>query len=164
MLSVLSVFFFIGGFLRHIICIQILLLTCLFVRDAYAQTVQALNFGSVVVIDNSAQYDITVNTDGSYSHGAGFIEITPPQEGIYDIGNILPAGTAVTSVTVTQDAPLSAGVYNFQVVNLTETHTNPSDGSGVVRVWVGGTARSSGTTAPYPDNVYTGTITIQVNF
>ena len=61
-------------------------------------------------------------------------------------------------------APMVAGFNHFQVVNFTETHTSPSNGSGVVRVTVGATARSSGTTAPYPDNVYTGTMTIQVNF
>ncbi len=150
--------------MRLFICIQMFLCLCLS-GHAFAQTIQALDFGSVVVIDNSAQYDITVNTDGSYSHDAGgFIEITPPQEGIYDVDNVLPAGTAVTSVTVTQDVPLTAGVNNFQVVNFTTTNTSPSDGSGVVRVTVGATARSSGTTAPYPDNTYTGTITIQVNF
>lgn len=127
-------------------------------------TVQALSFGSFIVKNNSAQYDITINTNGTYTFdSAGFIEIVPPQEGIFDLDGMTPLDT-VTSVTVTQIIPLSGSGEGFQMVNLQETHTNIVNLAGEIRVTVGGTARTSGNGNPYLDQTYNGQLEIQINF
>ena len=127
-------------------------------------TIQALDFGSFIVKNNDAQYDITINTNGTYSFSAaGFFEISAPQEGIFDLDGMTPS-TAITSVTVTQITPLSGSGENFQMVNFQETHPGSTDGSGVARIVVGGTARTSGSTVNYLDQSYTGSLQIQINF
>jgi len=145
----------------------IILLTCLLVATpshAGVTVVQALSFGEFVVKRNDAQYDITVNTNGSYTFdSAGFIEIVPPQQGIFDLDGMTPF-TPVISVTVTQTSPLAGSGENMQMVNLQETHDVAVSASGVVRVTVGGTARTSGNGNPYLDQTYNGQLEIQINF
>lgn len=131
---------------------------------AQVSTVQALNFGNWISLRNDAQYDITVNTDGTYSFdSAGFVLITPPTEGIYDI-TTSNLNTTVASVDVTQFNPLFDGDGTFQMVNFQVTHSAASDGAGVVRVTVGATARSSGSGAAYTDVTRSGSIDIEINF
>ncbi len=127
-------------------------------------TVQALSFGSFISKKNDAQYDITINTDGSYSFdAAGFIEISAPQEGIFDLDGMTP-NAAITSVTITQVTPLSGANEVIQMVNFQETHPATTDGSGVARIVVGATARTTGTGDNYNDFTHTGALQIQINF
>ena len=126
--------------------------------------VQALQFGSWISKNNDAQYDITINPNGSYTFdSAGFIEIAAPQEGIYDIDG-LAVSTAIASVDVTQTISLSGSGPDFQMVNLQESHPASTDASGVARIRVGGTARTSGSGTPYIDQTFNGQLDIQVNF
>ncbi len=142
-------------------------LSCAFVvQSAYAgvTTIQALSFGSFIVKSNAAQYDITINTNSSYTFdSAGFIEISAPQEGVFDLDGMTPS-TAIASVTVTQTIPLSGSGENLQMVSLQETHPASTDLAGVARITVGGTARTSGNGNPYLDQTYNGQLQILINF
>lgn len=143
-----------------------LVLSVFCAREAFAgvSVVQHLSFGSFTVKRNDAPYDITINAGGSYSYSTtGYIMISPPQNGIYDIDG-LPISQAVASVTASQAAPLSGSGDNFQMVNFSLVHDPATDVSGVLRVQIGATARSSGMGTMYPDQTYTGQIDIQVNF
>ncbi len=131
-------------------------------------TVQQLNFGEFIVKNNNAVHSITVNLSGpAFAYDmAGFIPINTGsiQNGIYDLDG-MAASTAITSVTITQLLPLSGpGGPNFQMNTFQETHPATTDGSGVARIRVGATAQTSGTTTPYLDQTYTGTLQIQINF
>ncbi len=132
---------------------------------AAVTTIQAISFGSWIVKKNDAQYDIVVNPDGTYTFdSAAYIEISPPRAGIYDIDG-LPVSTAIASVTVTQNSPLAGGSgKSFQMISFQETHPASTDASGVARISIGATSRSSGDGSAYPDETYTGNIDIQVNF
>ncbi|MGH1403040.1 MAG: DUF4402 domain-containing protein [Alphaproteobacteria bacterium] len=126
--------------------------------------VQALSFGNFVSKNNDAQYDITINTDGSYSFdSAGFILIDPPQEGIYDIDG-LNVSAAIVSVSVTQIVQLTGAGNAFQMVDFQETHPSMTDGLGQARITIGATARTSGAGTTYRDARYSGTVEIEVNF
>jgi len=138
-----------------------------FISSAYAAatTIQAISFGSWIVKKNDAQYDIVLNPDGTYTFdSAAYIEISPPQGGIYDIDS-LPISTAIASVTVTQTSPLAGGSgKTFQMLTFQETHPPSTDASGVARINIGATSRSSGDSTAYPDETYSGNINILVNF
>lgn len=137
-----------------------------FSAPSFAQVtvIQALSFGEFVTTNNNAQYDITINTDGSYTYdSAGFIPIIDPVEGIYDLEGFTPFD-AVTSVTVTPLTVLTRGSQGFAMVNMQEQHDPNADASGVVRVTIGGTARSNGNGNVYLDGTYSGNIEIEVNF
>ncbi len=126
--------------------------------------VQNLNFGSWISKNNDAQYNITINTNGSYSFdSAGFIEISPPQEGIFDLDGMTP-NTAISSVTITQITPLSGSGPEFNMINFQETHPPSTDASGVARIVVGATAQTTGVGISYIDQTYNGQLQIQINF
>lgn len=130
---------------------------------AGVSVVQPLQFGSFVVKSNDAQYDIVVNTDGSYSFDPdGYIEISPPQEGIFDIDG-LPANSVINSIVITQTTALSGAGGSFQMLSFQEIHTN-TDGSGVATVTIGATARSSGSGIAYADDTYGGELLVEINF
>jgi hypothetical protein len=136
----------------------------IFPARADVTVVQALHFGSFISKNNDAQYDITIHPGGAYSFsGTGFIEILPPQQGIYDIDG-LPASSTISSIIITQLSPLASNSgENFQMLDFEETHGN-SNGSGVARVNIGATARTTGSGIAYPDQTYTGELQIQINF
>ena len=131
-------------------------------------TIQALGFGEFIVKNNNAVHSITANISGpAYSFdSAGFILISDAslQNGIYDLDG-MPPNMAIASVVITQITPLSgASGPNFQMNTFQESHPATTDGSGVARIRVGATAQTSGSTVPYPDQTYTGTLQIQINF
>ncbi len=131
--------------------------------SAAVTTIQAMSFGHFISRDNSSQYDIVVNTDGSYSYdGAGYVMVTPPQPGVYDIDG-LGANGNIDAVLLTQNTPLtSLSARSFQIVNLTETHPATTDGLGVARFRIGGTARSSGNGTNYIDETFNGVVRIDI--
>ncbi len=134
------------------------------ISNAAVTTIQAFDFGEWVVKNNDAQHEITINTNGSYTYdSAGFIEISPPQEGIFDLDGMTP-NTSIVSVVVTQFSPLSGSGIDFEMINFQETHSASTDGLGVARITVGGTARTSGAGGSYVDQTFNGIVQIQINF
>lgn len=143
------------------------LFLCLSVCPNYSYAgvtvIDALSFGSFIVKNNDSQYDIIVHPGGVYDYDHdGFILISPPQDGVYDIDGLTPNAT-IASVVITQLSPLSNSGENFQMHSFEEFHTN-TNGSGVARITVGGSARTSGSGNPYLDQTYSGTLQIQINF
>lgn len=127
-------------------------------------TVQSLDFGEFVMKNNDAAYDITVNANGSYTFSAaGYIEITAPQEGVYDLDGMVP-NTAIVSVTVTQASSLAGSGFDLQMINFQETHPASTDGAGVARIEVGATVRNNALGGSYIDQSFNGSIQIQINF
>ncbi len=132
--------------------------------SAAVVTVQAFDFGEWILKNNNAQHEITVNVNGSYAFdSAGFIEISPPQPGIYDIDGLTPS-TAISSVDITRISVLSGTGPWFDIINLQESHSATTDAGGVARVTVGGTAQTSGSGALYADQTFNGVVQIQINF
>lgn len=139
---------------------------CMCAAESFAgvTVVQQMSFGSFVVKRNDAQYDITVSAGGSYGYSSvGYILIVPPQQGIFDIDG-LPASTPVSSVTVSQYGPLAGSGDSFEMLSFQTSNNPTTDSSGVLRVSVGGTARSSGTGNPISDQTYNGQLEITINF
>ncbi len=128
-------------------------------------TVQALSFGEWLSYNNDAEYEITINTNSTYSaDGAGFVEIVAPQQGIYDIEDGFTPFDPVASVVISQIAALNFGGGTFQMDTFQETHSATVGSDGKVRVTVGGTANTSGNSTAYVDGTFNGTLQIQINF
>ena len=153
-------------------CIQFLVIMLLWLSSANQAfagitTIQALSFGEWIVKNNDAVHSITVNLSGPAFtfDSAGFIIINPTaQLGIYDLDG-MPPNMAISSVVITQITPLSGpSGPNFQMNSFQESNPGTTDGSGVARIRVGGTAQTSGSGVPYVDQTYTGTLQIQINF
>ncbi|MGH1375552.1 MAG: DUF4402 domain-containing protein [Alphaproteobacteria bacterium] len=135
-----------------------------FPASAGVTAIQDLYFGHYLVLGNKVQADVTINTDGSHSFDpAGFVEIDPPREGIYDIDE-LPANMAVDSVEVSSATNLLNAGIAFQTRDWQTSFDPATDAGGNLRVVVGGTLRSSGNTVEYPDGTYIATLQIDINF
>lgn len=146
--------------------IALMLLECFFAsKNVYAGTTvtQALNFGEWAVYNNDSAYEVTISTDGSYSYNAsGFIMISPPEKGIFIIDS-LTANAAVQSVSISQTSPMMYIGNSFQMNTFQKAHASTVASDGTLTITVGGTAISSGTTASYPDGMYSGTLFIEID-
>lgn len=150
--------------MRFTICFYCVLLFLSSSAYAGVTTVQSLAFGEFVMKNNDAAYDITVNPNGSYTFSAaGYIEITAPQEGVYDLDGMTP-NTAIASVTVTQTSSLAGSGFDLQMINFQETHPAATDGSGVARIEIGATVRNNALGGSYIDQTFNGSVQIQINF
>ena len=154
-------------FMRFISFLALVTMLCgVFAPPSHAQltVIQDLAFGEFISKNNNAQYNLTVNPGGAFTFDpVGFIEINPPQSGIYDIGGFTP-GESVTSVTVTQNTPLGGVGSVFQMINFQENNSASADPLGIVRVEIGATVQTSGNGIPYGDAIYAGSADIMVNF
>lgn len=128
-------------------------------------TIQALSFGNYVVANNNSVQTVTVSLSGNVTASSGLLEITPTaQQGIYDIDGLTPnaviASVDVTALTTMRGVNIS---NEFTLGSFTSSHTN-SDPSGVARVTIGGTASTTGNGLGYPDQTYSATVEIQINY
>lgn len=128
-------------------------------------TIQALSFGNYVVANNNSVQTVTVSLSGNVTASSGLLEITPTaQQGIYDIDGLTP-NAVIASVDVTALGPMrGVNISNeFTLGSFTANHTNV-DPSGVARVTIGGTASTTGNGLGYPDQTYTATVEVQINY
>lgn len=134
-------------------------------RWAHAAIVelQPLSFGRVVVRDNSTPQTITVPAVGAYSHSAGFIIITPPTSGRYEITG-LPLNGTILSMTVTEISPLAAGGGNNFTMDTFDAVATDPDATGMSILRLGARAVSSGGGAAYADDSYIGELSVEFNF
>lgn len=128
-------------------------------------TIQALSFGNYVVANNNSVQTVTVSLSGNVTASSGLLEITPTaQQGIYDIDGLTPnaiiASVDVTALTTMRGVNVS---NEFTLGSFTSNHTN-ADPSGVARVTIGGTASTTGNGLGYPDQTYSATVEIQINY
>lgn len=135
--------------------------------SAYAgiTTIQALSFGNYVVANNNSVQTVTVSLSGNVTASSGLLEITPTaQEGIYDIDGLTPSAI-IASVDVTALGPMrGVNISNeFTLGSFTSNHTNV-DPTGVARVTIGGTASTTGNGLGYPDQTYSATVEVQINY
>lgn len=128
-------------------------------------TIQALSFGNYVVANNNSVQTVTVSLSGNVTASSGLLEITPTaQQGIYDIDGLTPnaviASVDVTALTTMRGVNIS---NEFTLGGFTSNHTN-ADPAGVARVTIGGTASTTGNGLGYPDQTYSATVEIQINY
>lgn len=126
--------------------------------------IQPLDFGEWAITNNTAINHITVNPDGSFSSSPSLINIIqPPQEGLYRVDS-LPPSTAILSVNVTMIAPLTGGNQPFTMDTFQVIHDPMTNVSGEVNITLGASAKTNGSTVPYDDAVYTGTLQLEINY
>ncbi len=138
----------------------------LYVQPASAAliTIRALDYGLFVVMKNDAQYDLVVNSDGTYSFdAASFVELVPPQAGIYDIDGLTP-NAAIVSITTSASLLQSGSGRNFEVVDIQADGPTTTSPTGVARILLGATVRTSGSFLNYTDEVMNGVIRVEVNY
>lgn len=138
----------------------ITLLLCLGTATARADinTIQPLSFGKWVIANNRAVRSIIVSPSGTYSASSGVIMIAPPQQGIYQIGD-LPANSVINNVTVIETSPLrGGGPRSFTTDDYQVAFPPATDATGHATVTIGATAHTSGDGGGYNDAIYTGTL------
>jgi len=126
---------------------------------------QHLRFGTWLFPDNDSVYSITVEPDGSYSNSPELTMLSPPNEGIFDIGDLTP-NSAINGLDVTQNTPLERGGQNFDMTAFQTQAPGSTDNNGRVTVNLGATANTTGTGGMYAAGLYSGSIDLEfdINF
>jgi len=134
---------------------------------AAAQTInttQALSFGEAVLTDNTAQREIILSEDGSYSSDSQYLFVTLPQAGIYEVSGQTPL-LAISSVTVSVITNPNATGRQFTIDNFDIDHPAAIDGAGEAIIRVGARLRSSGNGTTYPaSTTFNGSLQLTVNY
>jgi len=124
---------------------------------------QKFSFGKWAVTSNNFPQFVTVHTNGSYSSSPAMIYMgVPPQEGVYQVTNLPPFVTPGNVVVTVNSNMHSGGAPDFTIDTFTTSIGN-TDASGTTTLYVGATARTTGTSDGYPDATYTGSLHIEVN-
>lgn len=125
---------------------------------------QPLNFGVWAITTNTGTKFITVNTNGSFSSSAGLVNIsTPPTQGIYTV-DTLPPFTAINSVTASMLLPMTGGNQPFTLDTFQIIYDPTTNASGEISITLGASAKTTGSSVPYDDAVYSGTIQLDINY
>ena len=132
-----------------------------------AQTIniiQDINFGEAVVMDNSMQHEIVVDSNGSFSIDPAFSVVTNPSEGEYLVTG-LPALQPIISVTVTIDQQLIGVGEDFIIDNFDIDAPAVSDNFGELPIRIGARLRTSGSGIPYQASTgFASSMTLTVNY
>lgn len=147
----------------------LLLLVVLSSGQAFAQsigTTQAMSFGEAILMDNTAQREITLDQDGSYSNDPEYVFTTStPVPGIYQLTGDT-AFRAISSVTIVVDQQLiGPGGFLFTIDNFDIDHPATTNALGEATIRVGARIRSSGLGGAYPTSgTFTGDLELSVNY
>ncbi|MFT6907858.1 MAG: hypothetical protein ACJAS1_004545 [Oleiphilaceae bacterium] len=134
---------------------------------AAISTIDDLSFGTIAVVNNDTNSDITINTAGSIIITNHIRVITPGHRGEYVLSSY-PAYTQLfTTVSVIQAQTTSPapGSEQFTLVSIDTAPSVTTDVSGTATVLVGGTFRTSGSgTGQYNDTLYSTSMELSVNY
>ena len=130
-------------------------------------TTQAMSFGEAVLMDNTAQREIVLDQDGSYTNDAEYVFTSgnTPVPGVYQLTGDAPF-RAISSVTIVVDQHLiGPGGYTFTIDSFDIDHPATTDFAGEATIRVGARIRSSGLGGPYPaGGGFSGDLEISVNY
>ena len=117
-----------------------------------------LNFGTIALIDNSAQYTLQITMVGGTVNDPQIVIISPGNAGQYSLSGF-PANTLVNiGITTATGFTQLAGFTNpaseqFQVLNFSTTTPVNTDSNGEKTIQVGATLKTSGV-GSYMDAMY----------
>ena len=151
--------------MKQFLYIIIGLVTAGLSTSAYADTLtqnQELTFGEGVIKDNSAQYEIVVDTDGSYTNDPEIALISFPQEGIYTFDGL--QSQPITVIVTVQQQLIGTGL-DFVIDNITVDAPATTDPSGTATIRVGARMQTTGDGFSYNNsNSYSGLINVDVSY
>ncbi|MCE7886950.1 MAG: DUF4402 domain-containing protein [Alphaproteobacteria bacterium PRO2] len=131
---------------------------------AGVSVVTPMYFGHWIVTSNLTDYEVTVEPDGSVTSSPELIELAPPTVGVFDITGLTPNLT-VNQITVSQNSPMQRG-GGGELWTLEDFVAEPDspavDGTGTLRVRLGGTASTSGNGNLYHDDTYEGELELLI--
>ena len=138
------------------------------VSIAGVTTIEKLNFGTLAIVDNTVQSDISISSaTNQISITNGFRVLVPGNRAEFLLTsnpNYTPVYTTAT-VLVAETTSLTPPSEQFTLINVESTPSATTDGTGLATIYVGGTLRSSGSgTGQYFDATYTATYKLDINF
>ncbi len=127
---------------------------------------QSMSFGTFALRNNNAQYNLTINPDGSQIADAQFAIISNGREAAFNVSGFPPSTTLIITV-VSDDLTLGGGGIGegFPVANFKHLPTTVvTDAIGNASFTLGATMTTSGTSNVYADGNYSGNAIVSVNF
>ncbi|MDB2683061.1 hypothetical protein N9Z27_02280 [Alphaproteobacteria bacterium] len=146
--------------ISHILIVAFI--TLFSINPALGQTVtqtRALSFGTGVITNNSAQHEILLNADGSFSNDPEIIFETNPITGIYQLTGANPSETLNINIVVDQQL-LGPGT-DFIIDNFDIDAPATTSISGGATIILGARMRTTGDSSAYANSTtFTGQFTI----
>jgi hypothetical protein len=126
---------------------------------------QAIDFGTVFVESNAANYDIALKSNCSgYTIDAQYYVFTAPQCGSYTASGYPPNTTLTVTITNNVDVDPDGGSGpNFTMISPFHTPNNvKTNGAGEVTFEVGATLRTSGSGGFFASDSFSGSYSVTV--
>ncbi|NTS75668.1 DUF4402 domain-containing protein [Catenovulum sp. SM1970] len=130
--------------------------------------VEPLNFGRIVIADNSAVSEITITQSGYITNTNKIFILEPGNPGeihFYDYPHYYQLDVSVNIVTpYTYQSGMVTTTEQFELVNIDTANRISVDGTGFARLLIGGTLRSTGNSLPYQSIAYQAIYEIDVSY
>lgn len=126
-----------------------------------------LSFGTVAVLNNGTESEITINVDNQYNVTNHLRVLTPGQRGEYVLSAYPPFTQLFISanVTLTETSSAVGSSEQFTLTSLTTAPSVTTDAAGTATIFVGGTLRTSGDgSGQYFDTDYSVKFDISINY
>ncbi len=124
-----------------------------------------INFGKVVLADNSTQVDLQLNANcGGFTADPKYLHHINPTCGSYTVSGYAPFQVVNVAVTTATLAPVGGTGPSFTTVNTFSFPATPitMDAGGGLTFQVGATMRSSGSGVTYADDAFNGGYNVTV--
>lgn len=136
-------------------------------QPASAQVIdeeRPLSFGTVAIVSGAGVGRITIEPDGSYTSNSNLYVVTPPVRGEYHLSGATVSAIYTVTTPLSVDMVGPNGAYftldNFEIRPVTLS----TDGSGNDIFYLSGRLQTQGGGMVYEDGVYSGSITMTVDF
>jgi len=129
--------------------------------------VDKLSFGTIVVLDNTATSEITVDVEGRVilTNQIRVIDLGHPAYFILSDYTIYTQLFTVASVLNAETASYNNNSQQFTLINVTTAPSVTTNATGMAEVIIGGTLQTSGNGInQYYDDTYTATIQLTVSY
>ncbi len=129
-------------------------------------TTQPLDFGTLAIKSNAAPSSVSLTPQGSASYGSGFVYVSAPKPGHYQLTGYplyvdMTVSMAPTSVSLTSGLPGETLTATLATTNPQALHT---DLNGSVAFTLGAILTTSGSGTPYQDGPYLGHADLTFSF
>ncbi len=128
--------------------------------------IQELDFGTIVVVDNSSQSSITITSSGNILPTNKIWVTSEGNPAEFLITGYLPHTTLFTTVNIVSVTTITSGAptEQFTLIAVETPASIITSGAGEGRVLIGGTLQTTGSGTAYNNTTYEATYNLDVSF
>ncbi|MDT0593848.1 hypothetical protein [Glaciecola petra] len=129
--------------------------------------VRTIDFGTIVVLDNSSVQSIEMDRFGAFTFSSGIRPIAIGEAGLIEITDYAPGTTFIVSASITQSGTSSPliSLEHFELYAIDVPSSLVVPGTGIAELRFGGSIRTSGSgSEAFTDTTFTSRVRFTLNF